>query len=197
MATLSCPSKLYMSALQGSLYLLTAFFTWCIFFTSPSSSVDSKAFGRFLPYIFTTDGERNLSQTASLSIQLLLINWVQPLCGPSLAPPPAHRWRRPFSPFSPLITSVCFFVNNSTTTNFRLHDEQIINGLRKIYRASIFCFKQQHVNINIYIYAQTRKRTHPPTHTLQTETEMANFCSFAANRNENGSLFPWSANNKC
>jgi hypothetical protein len=188
-ATLSCPSKLYMSAFQGSLYLLAAFFTWCIFFTCTSSFVDSKAFGRFLPYTFTSDGERNLSQTASLSIQLLLINWLQPLCGPSPVPPPAHRWRRPFSPFSPLITSVCFFVNNYMTTNFRLHDEEMVNGLRKIYRASIFCFKQQHVNINIYICTYANTHTSPPTHTLQMETEMANFCLFAANRNENGSLF--------
>jgi hypothetical protein len=146
---------------------------------------------------FTTDGERNLSQTASLSIQLLLINWLQPLCGPSPVPPPAHRWRRPLSPFSPLITSVCFFVNNSTTTNFRLHDEEMVNGFRKIYRASIFCFNQQHVNINTYICTYANTHTSPP-HTLckRKQKRKTSVCLLQT-ETKLEVCFPWSANRKC
>ncbi len=36
------------------------------------------------------------------------------------------------------ITSVCFFVNKRTKTNFRFHDEQMVNGLSKIAWASVF-----------------------------------------------------------
>jgi hypothetical protein len=36
-------------------------------------------------------------------------------------------------------------------TNFRLHDEQMVNGLRKIVCASIFCLKWQHIYIYIDI----------------------------------------------
>jgi hypothetical protein len=42
------------------------------------------------------------------------------------------------------------FVSSSTsgqTTNFRLHNEQTVNGLRKIAWASVFFFKRQHIYI--------------------------------------------------
>jgi hypothetical protein len=36
-------------------------------------------------------------------------------------------------------------------TNFRLHDEQTVNGLRKIAWASVFLLKRQHIYIDVYI----------------------------------------------
>ncbi len=44
-----------------------------------------------------------------------------------------HRWARPFSP---LIRLVCVQINN-----FRLHDEQTVNGLRKIAWVSVLRFE--------------------------------------------------------
>ncbi len=59
------------------------------------------------------------------------------------------------------ITSVCFFANNRKMTILRLHDEQTVNGLRKITWASVFCLpfematylQVQILYIYIYIYA--------------------------------------------
>ncbi len=51
---------------------------------------------------------------------------------------------------------------NGQTTNFRLHDEQPVNGLRKIVLFSVFRLIWQHANINInmYIYVYTHTCTH-------------------------------------
>jgi hypothetical protein len=46
------------------------------------------------------------------------------------------------------------------TTNFNLHDEQTVNGLRKIAWASIFRLKRQHR----YTHTQTPLHTHECTH---------------------------------
>jgi hypothetical protein len=54
-----------------------------------------------------------------------------------------HRWASPFSPFSPFANRYHLFVSlsrNGQMTNFRFHDEQTVNGLRKIVWASVFCF---------------------------------------------------------
>jgi hypothetical protein len=37
-------------------------------------------------------------------------------------------------------------------TNFHMHDEQMVKGLRKISRASVFHLKWQHIFIYIYIH---------------------------------------------
>jgi hypothetical protein len=69
--------------------------------------------------------------------------------------------------------SVCFFFNNWTNANFKLHDEQTVNRLWKIVSASVFHLKQQHIYIccpfNIYSIGKFEL------------TENGNFRLFAAN----------------
>jgi hypothetical protein len=49
--------------------------------------------------------------------------------------------------------------------NFSLHNEQTVNGLRKIAWASVFGLKQQHINIDIIIKINKNKHIHTHTHT--------------------------------
>jgi hypothetical protein len=67
-----------------------------------------------------------------------------------------HRWASPvspfsqFGPFSPFANGLLPFVSSLTNrlkTNCHLHDEQMVNRLRKITCASVYLLKQ------IYIYA--------------------------------------------
>jgi hypothetical protein len=65
-----------------------------------------------------------------------------------------HRWAIPFNTFSPLfckrITSLCFFANKRTNDKLPLHEEQTVNGLRKMAWASVFCFLFETADIDIY-----------------------------------------------
>jgi hypothetical protein len=76
------------------------------------------------------------------------------------------------------------------TDNFRLHDKQTVNVLRKIAWASVLRLKWQHTNTNTHTHKitaisvcllQTEQRNGTSIGLLQTETEVC---------------FPWSANNK-
>ncbi len=53
--------------------------------------------------------------------------------------------------FCKRITSICFFVNRQMT-NFQLHNEQTVIGLKNIARGFVFCLKWQHIYIYMYIY---------------------------------------------
>ncbi len=59
------------------------------------------------------------------------------------------------SPFSPFANGQLPFVSSSAngiTTNFRLHDEQTVNGLRKIAWGFVFRLKPQEIFVYIHTY---------------------------------------------
>jgi hypothetical protein len=93
-------------------------------------------------------------------------------------------------------------------TNFPLHDEQTINGFRKIAWASAFCFLFERQNIykvlfSVYVYIET-------VYTENGTYGKQNFNLFAQMEHRNGKLlfvwykqkqktevcFPWLANSK-
>jgi hypothetical protein len=90
------------------------------------------------------------------------------------------RWASPFSRFS----QVSPFANGQTT-NFRLHDEQTVNGLRKTAWASVFLLE-----LAVYLYRCLCLYLC----LLQTEFETAHFRLFSAN-GKRKFVFPWSAKN--
>jgi hypothetical protein len=49
-------------------------------------------------------------------------------------------------------THIYVYTGNKRTNDKFPHDEQTVNGLRKISWASVFCLKRQHIYIYIYTY---------------------------------------------
>jgi hypothetical protein len=54
----------------------------------------------------------------------------------------------------------CFFVNNGQTNNFRLYDEQTVNRLRKIARASVFHLMSPCLHVHVSMSSCPCLRVH-------------------------------------